>query len=162
MKYLAYILITVALFACKSTKLEEKSEEVPMVWTPMDIKPDKVLLMPKAYSAYALDIEAFKAQLQAGEIDIPMPDGSLSRHQVEDSQTMSPELQAKFPEIRSYKGYDINNTLCQSRIDQKNELIKLVVYCNDATIFIQDLHDLGLHFVFYKKDLPGGVGTVNE
>jgi hypothetical protein len=154
--------MSVSLLACKSTKIEEKTIEDSMVWTPTDIKPDKALLMPNAYTAYALNIEVFKEQLQNGEVDIPMPDGSMSRHKVEDSQTMSPELQAKFPQIRSFKGYDLNNTVCQSRIDQKNDLIKCVVYCNDSTIYIQDLHDLGLHFVFYKKDLPDGVGTVNE
>lgn len=162
MKYLLHISMVLVLFACKSTKVEESHTEDVQVWTQMDIKPDKALLMPNAYTAYALNVEGFKVQLQNGEVDIPMPDGSMSRHKVEDSQTMSPELQAKYPQIRSYKGYDMNNTICQSRIDQKNDLIKFVVYCNDATIFIQDLHDLGLHFVFYKKDLPGGVGTVNE
>ena len=162
MKYILLILISGLLLACRSNKIAQENPKESILWTKTDFKPSKDLVMPNAYTSYFLNVDLFKEQLQAGEVNLPMPDGSMSKHKVEDSQTMSAELQLKYPQIRSYRGYDLNQSVCQSRIDQKNETIKCVVYCNDATIYIQELHDLGLYFVFLKNDLPQGVGTVNE
>lgn len=153
--------IVCGLSACKSTKVETQTNP-GLTWERMDFKPSKEMLLPNGYSTYILNAELFIEELNEGRVSLPMPDGKLAIHQVEDSQTMSPELQAKFPNIRSFNGHDEQNSLCQSRIDQKDDSFKTVIFCNDATIYIQDLHDLGLYFVYYKKDLPEGVGTVKE
>ncbi len=161
MKYLTILTIIAGLFGCKSTKIEKQTES-HITWEKVDFKPNKEMILPNAYSTFTLQAENFTSQLKSGKIELPMPNGELSSHLVEDSQTMSEELQAKYPNIRSYKGYNEANSLCQSRIDQKDESFKIVIFCNDASIYIQDLNDLGLYFVYYKKDLPEGVGTVKE
>lgn len=161
MKYIVVIIILCSITACKSGEAIKSIDE-PVTWEKANFKPSKDLILPHGYSTYLLNTSSFIEHLNAGEVQLPMPNGEFTLHTVEDSQTMSEELQAKFPNIRSFKGVDQQNNLCQSRVDQKDTTFKIVIYCNDATIYIQDLHDLGLYFVYYKKDLPEGVGTVKE
>ncbi len=167
MKYALLALITVVLFSCKSSK-ELKSSKEEMVetfqntWEKVNFKPEKGLVLPLEYSTYILHAESFKTQLIEGTVEIPNEDGSLSSYQVKDSGTMSPGLQEKFPNIRTYVGNNPDNTLCQARIDQKDMDFKITLLCNDATIYVQQLHDLGIYFIYNKSNLPNGVGTVKE
>jgi subtilisin-like proprotein convertase family protein len=50
-----------------------------------------------------------KAIKQSVEISIPNSDGTLVRYIVRESSNFAPELQAKYPEIRSYKGVGITD-----------------------------------------------------
>lgn len=151
-----------ALCACRTKTLAKEEPSLKVAWTRVDFKPAKDLVLPDAYTTYTLNTAVFKKQLFMGEIELPAFDGSIAAYKVKDSGTMSPELQAKFPNIKSYSGYDVKNKLCQSRVDQKEDKFKIVVLCNDKTFYIQDLYDLGLYFIYNKKDLPEGVGTVKE
>ena len=161
MRYLLILIVLTGLNACKSGKLDSKSKS-NLIWEAVNLNLNQDLILPSAFRTYKLDSENFSSLFDQGIVPLPMPDGSIVMHKVEDSKVMSEELQVKFPTISSYKGYESNNTLCQSRIDQINRAFKIVIFCNDATIYIEDLHDLGLYFVYYKKDLPEGTGTLKE
>ena len=161
MRYSFILIVMSGLIACKSGKLDRKSKS-DLIWSAVSLNLSQELILPNAYRSYKLNSENFSNFLEQGLVPIPMPDGNVVMYKVEDSKVMSEELQAKFPNIRSFKGYEENNTLCQSRIDQINHTFKIVVFCNDATIYIEDLYDLGLYFVYYKNDLPEGTGTIKE
>ena len=161
MRYLLILIVLSGLNACKSGKLDRKSKS-DLIWTAVSVNLSQELILPNAYQTYKLDSENFSRLFEQGTVPLPMPEGNLVMHKIEDSKVMSEELQAKFPDISSYKGYEENNTLCQSRIDQINHTFKIVVFCNDATIYIEDLYDLGLYFVYYKSDLPEGTGIIKE
>ena len=162
MKYISIILILLAVNACRTQTVTKEEPISKVAWTRVDFKPAKELVFPNAYTSYSLNTEVFKQQLETGEIELPALDGSIARYKVKDSGTISPELQAKFPSIKSYAGYDLQDGLCQPRIDQKEDNFKIVVLCNDKTFYIQDLYKHGLYFIYDKKDLPEGVGTVKE
>lgn len=75
---------------------------------------------PKEFLIYQLDIDALKSILQnapqRGElniisdviVDFPTVDGQLESFRVMESSVMHPDLQALYPEIRSYVGYSQN------------------------------------------------------
>lgn len=50
-------------------------------------------------------------------ITLPMPDGSYHAFELVESSVMSAALQAKFPEIRSYRGRSLNDPLLSMRMD---------------------------------------------
>lgn len=75
---------------------------------------------------------------------------------------MSPELQAKFPNIRSYEGVGKYHSFCQCRIDQKNKSFTIAIFCNDASYYIKELNTEGIYFFYAKHDLPEGVGHIKE
>jgi len=50
-----------------------------------------------------------KVSQESIEISIPNSDGTLERYAVQESSNFAPELQSKYPEIRSYKGVGITD-----------------------------------------------------
>ena len=50
-----------------------------------------------------------KSSQESVEINIPNSDGTLERYTVQESSNFAPELQSKYPEIRSYKGIGITD-----------------------------------------------------
>lgn len=93
--------------------------------------PGERKIVPKAYTALKLDyraMESFLATLPQEEdvmytrntapvISLPMPDGSSARFRVWESSIQEPELQAKFPEIRTYAGQGIDDPYATIRFD---------------------------------------------
>ncbi len=49
------------------------------------------------------------AASQSIEIDLPLPDGKVASYRLNTNTTMSTELAAKYPNIRSYSGYEIDD-----------------------------------------------------
>lgn len=159
MKFL-YFLITLVLVSCKTTKTNIDSFE--NTWTQIDSKIEKDKLQPKVYASYQLKKEAFSKQLASGLIYLPIEKNSYAVFEVENSNTMSDALQEKYPQLKSYKGIQQSNSLCQCRIDQNELNFSITILCNDATFYINDLYKDGIFYFYNKKDLPAGVGQINE
>lgn len=165
--FLSFGLLIGVLGACKSagssvTAPKQVIENMQNPWLQIDFKPSKELILPNGYTTYILDTALLSKQLQNGKALIPMQNGETISYDIENSKTMSAELQAKFPNIKSYLGNSPENALCQARIDQKNMEFKISILCNNGTVYLQELYDLGIYFIYNKKDLPTGVGTVKE
>jgi hypothetical protein len=90
----------------------------------------KRAIEPSSFGAYKLDTSGLLATLRTAPtefteaaksnplvITLPMPDGSTERFNVVYSPIMEPELQAKFPNIRTYSGQGIDDKTATLRMD---------------------------------------------
>ncbi len=50
-------------------------------------------------------------------ITLPLPEGSFSRFQIEESSNLTPTLAARFPAIKSYRGQSLDNPATTARFD---------------------------------------------
>jgi hypothetical protein len=54
---------------------------------------------------------------QGAQLELPLPDGSLQRFEVENSPVMAPELAARYPEIATYKVVGLDDPAITGRLD---------------------------------------------
>jgi hypothetical protein len=103
--------------------------------------------MPRSYTAHTLDFEALRdalaqapmednARAAALTMDVPMPDGSYSRFAVVESPVMAPELQAQYPEIRSYLAQGIDDPSAVARFDTSPTGFRGMIMNEGGTVFI--------------------------
>lgn len=160
MKYfLIFSFFIVASLACNNSKNATSSKNTTY-WKALSKEtiPEKY----NAYQVYQLNEEKFINALKNGSVTLPDDLGNLNHFNIVESNTMSPELAEKFPNIKSYKGEQEDNSLCKSRIEKNNSKLKISVFCNDKTYFIDKDKELDIYIVYNKKNAPKEIGTVNE
>ncbi len=125
-------------------------------------------IVPNQYRTLALNFEAMKAVLgqapdrfspQATQgavvIELPMPDGSSERFRVWEASIMHPDLQARYPEIRSYIAQGLSDPTAYARLGYSHKgFHAMVLSAQHSTVFI-DPYAVGdtQHYVsYYKKD----------
>ncbi len=114
------------------------------------------------YPAFLLNEKDFIKALEKGFVLLPDNKGAINSFTIEETQTMSAELAAKFPNIKSYKGKQNNNSLCKPRIERNESKIKISVFCNDKTYFIDKVKEQSIYIVYTKQNAPIGIGVVQE
>lgn len=92
------------------------------------------------YRAVALDAVALDAFLDAGArageaLALPRPDGGFDDFVLADSGVMPPQLAAKYPQIRSYRGVAADGT--QARIDVSPLGLQAMVFARDGVWMVQ-------------------------
>ncbi len=159
MKYFLLIaIVAIVAFSCNTPKKTTtaqtaywkllKSADIPENYT--------------AFKVYSLNESAFLKDLESGTISLPDDLGNINTFSIEESSTMSPELAAKFPDLKSYKGVQTNNELCKPRIEKNKTKIKISVLCNDKTYFIDKDNSKNIYIVYNKENAPKGTGVISE
>ena len=88
-------------------------------------------IQPAVYRAVKLDVlalkdllsvapERFSAGAESGDwpvLSLPLPDGGIGRFQLEETPVMHPDLQAKYPQIRTYTGRGIDDPTAVLKAD---------------------------------------------
>lgn len=127
------------------------------------------LIVPQVYRTLRLDAAALHPVLAGAPerftpaaakndlpvLSLPMPDGSTGRFRLTESPVMAPELQAKYPEIRSYTGYGIDDPTALLKCDfTPRGFHAMVISAVHNTVFIDpySVGDLEHYVVYFKKD----------
>ncbi|WP_294959518.1 reprolysin-like metallopeptidase [uncultured Flavobacterium sp.] len=91
------------------------------------------------------------AKIAASEITIPNADGVLERFSVWESSNFDPELQAKYPEIRSYEGSGIDDKNAKIHFSVAPIGIQTMVFrAAKPTEYIEQNPDNKLEYVLFK------------
>ncbi len=126
-------------------------------------------IVPQQYIAYALDIATMRqvlataptaSQMAQGEgeaitIEIPMPNGEFRAFKVWDFEIMHPDLQAQYPEIRSFEGVALDNPSVHVFLDfTQRGFHAMTLRTPNGSVFIDPYSkaDDQHYVVYYKKD----------
>lgn len=122
------------------------------------------------FRSMKLDVAGMKAQLAAAPlrfsaaadagkptvISLPMPEGGFSRFQLEEAPVMHPDLQAKYPEIRTYTGRSLDDPTALLKCDFTPWGFHAMILSRVGnTVFIDPaVHgNTEYYMVYNKKDL---------
>ncbi|MCC6722991.1 MAG: proprotein convertase P-domain-containing protein [Saprospiraceae bacterium] len=135
-------------------------------------------ITPQKYLTVSLDVSAMKSQLaksplwqtEAAEqltntIILPMPDGSFQRFRIVEAPVMHPDLQAQFPEIRSYAGIGIEDPAAYFRGDfTLRGFHGMILSPEHSTVYIDPYStaDLMNYQVYYRKDFQKETSWICE
>ncbi|PCI99606.1 MAG: hypothetical protein COB15_03855 [Flavobacteriales bacterium] len=124
-------------------------------------------IIPNKYKLAKLDINKLKSDLSSAvyrtvgnnnqgiEIELPNPQGILSKYLVYKNTTMAPGLEVKFPEIRAYDVININNPSEYGKIDVTPHGFHAMIFSIDRGTFFIDPYSKGNtadYLSYYRKD----------
>lgn len=99
------------------------------------------ITFPEEFSTVRLNLESFRQSLHGAPnvtssksgivLSVPNSQGVLERFEVFESTNFTPELQAKFPEIRAYVGKGIDDKLAQIRFSADPNGIQAMIFRTD-------------------------------
>ncbi len=94
---------------------------------------------------------------QATEITLPKPDGTFATFRIEEVSLMEPALAAKFPEIKTYRGRDVDDPLTSLQLDVNAETLHAQVLSPSGAWYVDPYwqHDGSLYMSYLKSDLAG-------
>lgn len=145
------------------------------IWSdrsPADIAPaGERLTTPTQYRALAADMEALRALLadiplegtpaadSRVTMELPLPDGRTGRFAVVESPILAPELQALYPDIRTYAGYGIDDPSAYTRFDLTPHGFHAIVLSRGGTIYVDPFQrgDITHYQSYFKRDNQSGV-----
>ncbi|MBP7866306.1 MAG: fibronectin type III domain-containing protein [Acidobacteria bacterium] len=86
------------------------------------------------------------------ELTLPMPNGVVSRFTVEESPVMEPELQAQFPDIRTFRGQGIDDPTATLRCDFTPLGFHAQVISSQGTVYIDPFRaGERIRYITYEK-----------
>jgi hypothetical protein len=109
---------------------------------------------PKVFMTLILNKEMLQRKLKNSEkptLSLPLSDHSLIVVKLEDSGTMSPELAKKFPNIKSYRGYDLADSNIQVRVDCNLGGLYAMIVKGNETYFINPIIKGSPKYIVYNK-----------
>lgn len=128
-------------------------------------------IIPQTYRAFHLNREALRQLLRQAPMEstdaarhtevvmtLPMPDGTMARFRIEESPIMAPELAAKFPEIKTYRGQGIDDRTATIRFDVTPMGFHAQVLSGRGTIYVDPYAkgDTENYISYFKRDLRNG------
>jgi hypothetical protein len=102
----------------------------------------------------APDESQVRAQYSNVIISLPMPNGTMGRFSVVESSVMEADLQAKFPEIRTYVAQGIDDIYATARLDYTPAGFHAMVRSPFGTVFIDpfSMNESDYYMSYYKHD----------
>ncbi len=167
------MLICLAAVVLIVFSLPEVASAVPatsLLWS--DVSPTSIppagerLITPDHYRALAVDREALGdflagvplegtvAAAERAVIALPLPAGGFGRYAIVEAPILAPALQARYPEIRTYAGYGIDDPTATVRLDSTPAGFHGLILSAEGTIYIDPFQrgDVTHYQSYYKHD----------
>ncbi|HEX8844156.1 MAG TPA: M12 family metallo-peptidase, partial [Pyrinomonadaceae bacterium] len=124
---------------------------------------------PKSYRSLRLNQAAWTALLRQAPMEfteaaarsrtimtLPMPNGTFARFRVEESPIMEPELAARFPEIKTYRGQGVDDPTATTRFDWTPKGLHAIVLSSQGTVLVEPdgKAETNAYISYYRRDLP--------
>lgn len=93
-----------------------------------------------------------QAEEAATRLQLPLPDGRLAEYYFVVSPVLSPLLQAKYPQFRTYRAVDVVNPNNTGRLDYTPNGFHAVLTHNGRDIYIDPLGEHNQYQSYYKDD----------
>ncbi|WP_298237384.1 reprolysin-like metallopeptidase [uncultured Algibacter sp.] len=97
-------------------------------------------------------LRASKNKNESIIVSIPSTEGSLERFKIYEAPVFAPELAAKFPEIKSYVGFSLENPGARLRMSVSPQGVQtMITYIDKPTVFMQPLERGSDSYILYDK-----------
>ena len=129
----------------------------------------RVEIQAKKFTAFTVNASGLRSQLakspkeftganRVNQISLPKPDGTFARFRIEEVALMEPGLAAKFPEIKTYRGRDLDDPRASLQLDVNARTLHAQVLSPSGAYYIDPYyqHDGGLYMSYWKSDLSSG------
>lgn len=141
-------------------------DEAPLKTSPRIQKERRIV--PEVYRAVRLNQKTMKQLLASAPMEftteaknspvvmtLPMPDGSFSQFQIQESPVMSPGLARQFPNMKTFSGHGVDDPAATARLDWSPAGFHAIVLSTGETAYIDPYRqgDTELYISYYKRDL---------
>lgn len=124
-------------------------------------------IVPTKYKTFSLDMEGLKSYLKSAPmetdanrkvkelvLEIPMANGKLEKFKVFESPVMQPGISARYPMIKTYKAYQVNNKSTQIRFSVSPNGFHAAIHEADGEKYIDPYSNKNLddYIVYDVKD----------
>lgn len=132
-------------------------------------------ITPARFAAIRLDLNRLRAALDAapreaetareafGEISLPDPTGRPQRFRVAEAPVMAPALAARYPQMRTYVAFGIDDPQARARLDRTHKGFHAQVLSPAGSWYIDPLFegDTATYASYFKRDYvaPAGRGA---
>jgi hypothetical protein len=110
---------------------------------------------PISYNLFTLDKSQFedKISVENSIIKLPTPNG-LQRFKIKEASVFSKELAAKYPSIKSYVGYGIDDQTARARISKSKVGIHVMISSGNYPLYLVDPYtkDKKTAIAYFKKN----------
>ena len=150
----------VPAFSAGSELWRQISDESPAMREQRSVSPEKYLIFRINQAALRKSLNVLPlenteaARTNPLVMEVPMPDGSFQKFRMEKTQGLSPELQAEFPDWKSFVGYGVDDPTLTGRFDWNVNGFHGYVSTKQGVVMI-DPYQKGAtqnYLVFYKHD----------
>jgi hypothetical protein len=126
--------------------------------------------MPSSYKLYSLDLDAFKKALLNAPSDLkskksnlvlpfPTTKGEIEHYTIFEASIMEPELEAKFPDIKSYVGQGIEDPTATIRFSVTLFGIHSMRFSSEETSYIDTYTTDNKNYITYNKSSVSPSGS---
>lgn len=112
--------------------------------------------MPSNYDIYAVNLDAFASTLTSraanSTISLPIASKGMQRFRIQETSNLAPELAAKYPMIRSFTGYGIDDPTAMAKIDIGTNGMHAIVFSGEhSTVYIDPYTKDNKDYIVYER-----------